>query len=40
MTGLQYMSQAKTPQEKANVHLDFETWINWLYPSSSSDSVY
>ena len=37
MTGLQYMSEAKTAEEKANSRLDFASWVDWLYPVGSSD---
>lgn len=39
MTGLQYMSQARSADEKANAQLDFASWVDWLYPVGSSDLV-
>jgi hypothetical protein len=31
MTGLQYMSDAASPEERANLNLDFASWVEWLY---------
>lgn len=39
MAGLQYISQARTAEEKKSAKVDFVSWVNWLYPASGQNEV-